>query len=180
MRTLHSALPALVILSLLPPAAADVVLDQAHEGTVGDPASVGFFQGLDRAQTLTVGVSGRLLRAKLMLSRTPPEPPVVDVVDLELRATEPDGTPVDGPAIALASSVSTDDLSPQPAWIEFEFSTAGIPVGAGERLALVVRAPFLEFPDGVSWAGIAGDDGYAGGSGYSFDRGAMKIGRAHV
>jgi hypothetical protein len=176
MNTVRSALlPALLILSFLTlarPAPAEV-LDQAHEGAVGTPASVSFFQGLDRAQTFTAGLSGRLRRVEVMLSRTPPPgPPVVDVLDLDLRATEADGRPVDGAPIALTSSVSTDELSPAPAWIEFEFGGAGVPITAGERLALVVRAPFLEFPDGVGWAGILGDDGYAGGSGYRFDLGA--------
>jgi hypothetical protein len=57
MKTLRPALlPALLILSSLAlarPAAAEV-LDQAHEGAVRTPASVSFFQGLDRAQTFAV------------------------------------------------------------------------------------------------------------------------------
>lgn len=178
MRTLRTApLPALLLplLSLLlaAPTEAEEVLDQFHEGAGGTPAAVSFFQGLDRAQTFTVGVDGRLLRAELMLSRTPPPgPPVVDVVDLELRATDLDGRPA-GPPIALASSVSTDELSPQPAWIEFAFASAGIPVAAGERLALVVRAPFLAFPDGASWAGTLGG-AHPGGAGYTGDGGSFQ------
>jgi hypothetical protein len=148
-------------MALADPASAEPILDQSHEGIT---AAASCFQGFDCAQSFTVGVSGILVRAEVMLSRQPS--PTVDVVDLDLRALGPGGVPVDAAPIALTSSVSTNDLSSGPEWIAFEFGGEGVPVIAGESFALVVRAPFLAFPDGIGWAGSVGSDGYAGGDGW--------------
>lgn len=112
-------LPLLAALPLATPAAAEPVLGESHEAGT---ASVGIYQGLERAQNFTAGAPGRLLRVELLLSRA--ASPVTDVVDLDLGATEPDGRPAAGPPIALASSVSTSELSSLPEWIAFEWSGA--------------------------------------------------------
>lgn len=161
MRTPTLALLLVPCLLLAELALAAPVLDQSHFGIT---AAVDCRQGEDCGQTFTVGIDGHLVRVEVMLSRQPSA--VVDVVDLDLRTVEIDGRPTTGPPLALTSSVSTNDLASTPAWISFEFAGDGVPLTVGTRLALVVRAPFLEFPDGVSWAGSIGNAGYAAGEGF--------------
>lgn len=153
-----------IVLTAIATSASGAVLDQSYErpdvligGLTADVGPNDIVGKIERSQSFTVGMSGRLAAADLLLSGQ-----VGHDLLLEVRRALPSGLPSEAPDALLGAVITEFKGGPMTFsnWATFDFKGKGPLVTAGEQLALVLKVPGSGF---FSWAGDFTNP-YGGGS----------------
>lgn len=169
---------ALLLLATAAVASADE-LDQEFLGP-GDMAAVTIDDLFDQAQTFTVGIAGTLTTVDASLAKSD-FTQASDELIIDVRPTDENGKPLMSDATALGSVTllgsQLGGLIDDENLFTLDFTSAGIQVAVGERLALVARStvPFATVRAFHWGAKIVDGEGYPGGSAWRRGNGDWEL-----
>jgi hypothetical protein len=136
------------------------------------------------AQTFTVGIGGYLSRIELDILRYPQ---TTQNLLVGIRPTTSGHKPVEADSSALAVvylPASSVPLPPPigtpytPQWTSVDFGQFGIPVSAGQEVAITLQSaePHISLTNGYAWrTTLQGNDSYAGGAKFVRDHANANV-----
>lgn len=157
----HRACVVAIVLSAACPAQA--VLDQEFDPRPSISLSSGVTDRVDKAQTFAVGISGKLERVEVFLSRCAPQPGGALLFDV--RRVQPSGVPIESNSAVLAAlAVPASTVSRSRGFFSVNLSSLNISVNQGDALAIALRNRPNQ-AQCFSWWG-RGNPGYPNGKHY--------------